>query len=136
MTGYRYVGFLTFQTSSNGDVYPHGDAYLPVGLMGNVFHQPVSNILTSEAHANATKIRMERAQTCRRCKFDGKCSQLDVVEAIPSERFYDGTGILQCSITKPMIQFMIDEIQRLPDAQALVNIYQHPENLVQQLVPA
>ena len=122
-----FLGEWALIINTNGDVYPHGDSYLPAGLIGNVFRQPLSKILTSEAHTNATKIRMERAETCRRCKFDRKCHQLPIVEAIPSERFYDETGELQCSITKPMIQFMVDEIQRSPNAQALLNFHQRQE---------
>lgn len=121
--------------NTNGDVYPHGDAYLPIGLMGNIFRQPIGNILASDAHANATKVRMERAETCRRCKFDRKCSQLSIAEAIPSERFYDEAGMLQCSIEQPMIQFMVDEIQRSPDAQALLNLYNNSKQSMPQLLP-
>ncbi|MBE9211901.1 radical SAM protein [Plectonema cf. radiosum LEGE 06105] len=121
--------------NTNGDVYPHGDAYVPIGLMGNLFHQPLSEILVSQAHTNATKVRMQRAETCRRCKFDRKCTQLSIAEAIPSERFYDEAGALQCLIDKPMIQFMVDEIQRSPDAQALLNLYQHQQQSIPQLLP-
>ncbi len=121
--------------NTNGDIYPHGDAYQPIGLMGNIFRQSISEILVSEAHTNATKVRMERAETCRRCKFDGKCVQLPIAEAIPSERFYDEAGVLQCSIAQPMIQFMVDEIQQSSDAQALLNLYQHPEQSMPQLLP-
>lgn len=121
--------------NTNGDVYPYGDAYQPIGLIGNIFRQSISEILISQAHVNITKVRMERAETCRRCKFDRKCSQLPIAEAIPSERFYDKAGVLQCSIAQPMIQFMVDEIQRWPDAQALLNLYQHQEQLIPQLLP-
>lgn len=121
--------------NTNGDVYPHGDAYQPIGLMGNLFRQPISEILVSQAHTNATKVRMERAETCRRCEFDRKCTQLPITEAIPSERFYDEAGVLQCSIAQPMIQFMVDEIQRSPDAQALLNLYQPQQQSIPQLLP-
>lgn len=121
--------------NTNGDVYPHGDAYLPIGLMGNIFHQTIGDILASDAHTNVTKVRMKRAETCRHCKFDRKCSQLDIAEAIPSERFYDNAGTLQCSITQPMIQFMVDEIKQSLDAQALLNLYQHSEQPIPQLLP-
>ncbi len=108
--------------NTNGDTYSHGDPYSAAGYMGNIFQQSLAEIFTSKAYANATKIRMERGETCRRCQFDRKCNQIDIVEAIPSERFYDEAGVMQCSVAKPMIQFMVDEIQRSPQTQALINL--------------
>ncbi|WP_427162373.1 radical SAM protein [Aliinostoc sp. HNIBRCY26] len=109
--------------NTNGDTYSHGDAYSPEGFMGNVFQQSLNEIFTSSAYANATKIRLERAATCRQCEFDQKCDQLHLVEAISSERSYDEVGKLQCMIAKPMIQFMVNEILRSPEAKALINVY-------------
>ena len=122
--------------NTNGDVYSHGDAYSSVGLMGNIFEQPIGEILTSEAHINVTKVRMKRAETCRRCEFDRKCDQLPIAEALPSERFYDEAGLMQCLIAKPMIQFMVNEIKQSVEARALLELYKHEDNLLPQIVTA
>lgn len=119
--------------NTNGDVYPHGDAYLPVGLIGNVFQQPIQEILHSEAHRHATQLRMQRAATCRRCKFDRMCSQIPMIESLPSERLYDELGQLQCPIAQPMIQFIVDEFQRNSDAQSLLRLYA-PREALQSLL--
>lgn len=119
--------------NTNGDAYPHGDAYLPVGLIGNVFQQPIQEILHSEAHRRATQLRMQRAETCRRCKFDRRCSQIPMIESLPSERAYDELGQLQCPIAQPMIQFIVDELQRSFDAQSLLRLYA-PQEALQSLL--
>jgi hypothetical protein len=33
---------------------------------------------------------------------------------------------LQCSIAKPMIEFMIDEIRHSPDTQSIFEVYKSP----------
>lgn len=132
----RFVHEWALIINTNGDVYAHGDSYLPEGWMGNVFKQSLAQILTSTAHTSATNLRMQRAETCRQCKFDQKCDQLAIVESIPSERSYSATGKLLCPVAQPMIQFMVDEIQRSPHAQALLNLYQNQESCLPQLVPA
>lgn len=97
--------------NTNGDVYNHGDAYLPEGLMGNVFKQSIQQIFASSAYARVNALRHQRSQTCRHCSFDRKCHQIPVVEALPSERLYDEKGHLLCSIAQPMIQYMRDHLQ-------------------------
>lgn len=109
--------------NTNGDVYSHGDSYLPQGWMGNVFKQPIGEILASEAYIRVAVLRLVRSQTCRRCPFDRKCNQLPMAEAMPSERAYDAVGDLQCPIARPMIEFMVDKIQHSPAANWLINSY-------------
>lgn len=121
-----YIHDWAWIVNTNGDVYPHGDAYLPEGLMGNIFQQTVSEIFQSLAFANVTNNRIQRGEVCRSCQFDRKCNQIAITEAIPSERVYDSAGILQCSIAKPMIEFMIDEIRNSPDCQSIFELYKSP----------
>ena len=107
--------------NTNGDLYNHGDAYLAEGLMGNIFCQSLQEIRKSVAYAKTINLRQNRLATCRRCSFNGYCNQLPVAEAIPTERMYDATQNLQCPIAKPMIQFMIQQIEQSVDAQLLLN---------------
>lgn len=109
--------------NTNGDIYSHGDAYQPEGLMGNVFSQPLAEIFASKSYQDTLKLRHQRLETCRSCKFDRQCNQLPIAEAIPSERTYDEMGNLQCQVAQPMIQFMVEQIQQSVDAQLLLQHY-------------
>jgi uncharacterized protein len=115
--------------NTNGDLYNHGDAYLPEGLMGNIFHQSLAEIRKSSDYQETIALRDNRLETCRRCPFDGYCNQLPIAEAIPSERAYDAQGKLQCSIAQPMIRYMIGQIEQSPDAQLLLNQVESPSSL-------
>ena len=107
----------------NGDVYNRGDAYLPEGYMGNLLNQKLEELLNSPEHQETVAIREKRMETCRRCQFDQKCHQIHIAEATDSARVYNNEGQLECTIAKPMIEFMIDEIQQSPEAQELLNMY-------------
>jgi uncharacterized protein len=109
--------------NTNGDIYSHGDAYQPEGLMGNVFSQPLAEIFTTKSYQDTLKLRHQRLETCHRCVFDRHCNQLPIAEAIPSERTYDDMGTLQCQVARPMIQFMVEQIQQSVDAQLLLQHY-------------
>ncbi len=104
----------------NGDIYNDGESYLPEGLMGNIFEQSLNEIFTSHQYQQICSLRKQRAATCRKCPFDLTCNQLPIVEACPSERFYNKTGELVCSIAKPMIEFMIREIEAVDTAKILL----------------
>ncbi|MEB3216540.1 MAG: hypothetical protein VKN72_09955 [Nostocales cyanobacterium 94392] len=52
------------------------------------------------------------------------------VKHCPSERTYSKTGELICAIAKPMIEFMIREIEAIDTAQLLLNSYTHISNPV------
>ncbi|AFZ47672.1 Radical SAM domain protein [Cyanobacterium stanieri PCC 7202] len=107
----------------NGDLYNYGEAYLPEGYMGNIFDNSLTDILNSPEH-NQTIIRREmRMETCRSCPFDQKCHQIPIAEMQGSDRTYDTQGNLQCTVAKPMIEFMIEQIQKSPQAQAILELY-------------
>jgi uncharacterized protein len=79
--------------NTNGDAYNYGDAYLPDGYWGNVFHSGVAEILAGPERRRTIEIRDARAVTCRQCPYDGACSRVPIVEAVPSERAYDAAAI-------------------------------------------
>lgn len=106
--------------NTNGDTYSNSDPYLSAGYMGNVFSRSLSDIFASEQYAAVTRERVARGRVCRACPYDRHCDQLTLVEAINSERAYDAAGNLTCSIAKPLIDFMIEEIQRHPTAADLL----------------
>ena len=96
--------------NTNGDAYNHSEAYAAEGLLGNIFEQPLGGILNSEERKRTLSIRAERARTCEACPYDGCCSRIPIVEALPSERAYDAANALQCLVARPMIEFLVDRI--------------------------
>jgi len=62
-------------------------------------------------------------ETCRRCQFDQKCDQIPIAESQKSDRTYNQKGELECTIAKPMIQFIIQQIKQSPQAQLLLKSY-------------
>ncbi|MEA5593511.1 radical SAM protein [Rivularia sp. UHCC 0363] len=112
----------------NGDIYNDGEAYLPEGLMGNIFRQSLTEIFASPEYQQVCHIRMQRTLTCRKCPFDLTCNQLPIAEACPSERIYSETGELICAIAKPTIEFMIREIEAVDAAKLLLKSYTHLSN--------
>ncbi|AFZ46731.1 Radical SAM domain protein [Cyanobacterium stanieri PCC 7202] len=124
--------------NTNGDTYDHGDAYSPEGFMGNIFKQPLSEIRKAPEYQNTVAIRQSRLETCHSCSFYGHCNQLPIAEAISSERVYDENGKLECTIAKPMIQFMINEIEQSDSGKLLLNSLDitHDSSLENQMIPS
>jgi uncharacterized protein len=106
--------------NTNGDTYNHAEAYLPEGLMGNIFRDSLSSIMHGEARRRLNALRLDRARTCEACPHGRSCSRLPVVEAVASERTYDTDGQLTCTIARPMIDFMLEQIRHHPQAMAMI----------------
>lgn len=106
--------------NTNGDAYNHAEAYAPEGLMGNIFGDSLGDILSSEGRKRSLRIRAERARTCEACVYGRCCSRLPIIEALPSERTYDSNHALECRIARPMIDFMIEQINRNAAATAVI----------------
>jgi uncharacterized protein len=113
--------------NTNGDTYSHGDAYTPTGYMGNVFRQTLDEIFAGPQYAAVTAARTERARVCSQCPYVRHCDQLSLVEAIASERGHDVHGNPTCSIARPMIAFIIEEMQRSASAMNLVGLHARPQ---------
>ena len=109
--------------NTNGDTYSHGDAYSPAGYMGNVFRQTLDEIFAGPQYAAVTAVRSERARLCGNCSYSRHCDQLSVVEAIASERGSDAQGNPVCSIARPMIQFIVEEMRRSSSAMTLLELH-------------
>jgi uncharacterized protein len=109
--------------NTNGDTYSNGDTYQLAGYMGNVFRQTLDDVFASSQYAGATAARMERARVCETCPYYRYCDQLSLIEAIDSERAYDVQGNLVCSIARPMIQFIVEEMRRSSSARELLQFH-------------
>ena len=112
-------GDWAYIVNTNGDTYSHAEAYSPAGWMGNIFRQPLLEIIRSPAHEKSLIPRLERAQVCRACRFGSVCSRVPLIEALPSERAFAADGSLQCPIALPMIDFFRERLCADTDATAL-----------------
>lgn len=102
---------------TRGDAYTHSEAYDASHRLGNVFRQPVAEIMESAARHRLLRLRAERAKTCGRCDFGRSCSGLPVIEAVPSEREYDRGRRLRCTVAQPTIAYLAKRISDLPSAR-------------------
>jgi len=107
--------------NTNGDTYSDGDTYSAEGLIGNVYERPFLEIYRSERRKKVCEVREARAQACRLCPYDQRCSQMPIAEAKPSERLLDGQGRLICTIARPMIDFYLDLLRTSPQAQKVIS---------------
>lgn len=105
---------------TNGDVYNHGEAYLPNSQMGNVFRDSFDAIMRSEGRRRALAVRRQRQRVCEFCDFARSCTRVPMIEAVPSERGENG-GSLNCTVAKPMIDFFIGLVSQTPGAMALID---------------
>lgn len=106
--------------NTNGDAYNHAEAYSPEGLIGNVYEDTLSEIMNGDARHRVTELRLARAAVCDDCPHGQSCSRLPIVEALPSERSFTPEGRLECTIARPMIDFMLREIEGADVARKLV----------------
>jgi uncharacterized protein len=113
-------GDWAYIVNTNGDTYSHAEAYSPAGWMGNIFRQPMLDILRSPAHKKSLAPRVQRAQVCRACRFGASCSRIPLIEALPSERAFAADGTLRCPIALPMIDFFRDQLRSNTDMASLV----------------
>jgi uncharacterized protein len=77
--------------------------------------------MRGEARWRLNALRLERAMTCEACVYGRSCSRLPIIEALPSERTFDHEGRLECAIARPMIDFMVEQIEGNADALELIN---------------
>jgi uncharacterized protein len=113
-------GDWAYIINTNGDAYSNGEAYSPAGWMGNIFRQPLLDILRSPAHAESLAPRLERAQVCSACRHGSFCSRVSLIEALPSERAFSADGRLRCPLALPMIDFFCERLRANPDAARLL----------------
>ena len=92
---------------TNGEVYSHGDAYLPGFSFGNAFQQRYESLMQSGSRQHSIEARTQRGQPCMACDFRDQCSRLPLTEALPSERIRNTDGALKCLIARPMNTFFV-----------------------------
>lgn len=103
---------------TSGEVYSHGDAYLPGFSFGNAFAQDYDELMSSATRQHSIAVRNARGETCQGCDYNNSCPRLPVIEALPSERLHSSQGVLACSIAQPMTSFFKQLIQTLSQASS------------------
>ena len=98
---------------THGEVYSHGDAYLPGFSFGNAFAQDYGELMSSAARQHSVIVRSTRGETCKGCGYQNSCPRLPVVEALPSERQSSDDGRLHCNVAQPMTAFFEDLVRAL-----------------------
>jgi uncharacterized protein len=114
------VADWAYIVNTNGDTYSHAEAYSPAGWMGNIFKQPMVEILRSPARQASLAPRLERARVCAACRYGRDCSRIPLIESLPSERAFADDGALQCPIALPMIDFFRDRLSRDPSIASMI----------------
>jgi uncharacterized protein len=115
------AGDWAYIVNTNGDVFSNADAYTTTGWMGNVFRQPMLDILHSPEHERSLVPRLERAKVCETCRHGTACSRLPLIEAVASERAAGADGRLQCPIALPMIDFFRERLIANPEAMSMIS---------------
>lgn len=128
------AGDWAYIVNTNGDAYSHAEAYSEAGWMGNIFRQPLVEILASPAHRRTLVPRLARAGVCTSCRFGSFCSRVPLVESLPSERAYESDGSLRCPIALPMIDFFREQL--LADADSAALVYEARSKISAESAPA
>jgi uncharacterized protein len=115
------AGDWAYIINTNGDTYSNAEAYSPAGWMGNIFKQPLLDMIGSDAHAKSLEPRLRRARVCEACTFCSACTRVPLIESLPSERAFGADGGLQCPIALPMIEFFRQQLLADTDAAALIS---------------
>ncbi|WP_454798682.1 radical SAM protein [Novosphingobium lindaniclasticum] len=99
-----------FLVDTNGELYSYGNAYESEFAHGNVFRQPMDEILRSSGHARAIETAEARMNSvCTSCRFLGSCSGYPMAEeAALQERRGAPLG---CNIDRPMLEYIERRLQ-------------------------
>ncbi len=95
---------------TDGALFSNADAYDRHHCYGNLFHQPLTELRSSDGYQRAVLAANDRmARTCAQCRFHGACSGYFMGEATPEQRYVDERGHLRCGVAQP-VQSYIAEI--------------------------
>ena len=98
----------------DGDIYSYGDAYTPVGRLGNVMQDELATLMSQARRAQSIASRRARAGTCEGCEFGRHCNRIPVIESHASDRFATASGSGDCRVAKRVIAAIRDDLAREP----------------------
>lgn len=100
-----------FIINTNGDVYSTDEVYEENSCFGNIFQQPLSELVNSNAFAaTASRAREKMQATCYSCEFFGACIGYEIAESTVEQMHTDAQGNLVCGVIKPMIAYIKDRL--------------------------
>lgn len=104
--------------NTNGETWGVSDTYDPVYRYGNIFREPLDNILDSHGRRRAIEEANARiAAHCTDCPYLGYCPGFFVAEATPQQRcILDQTG---CPV-RALIAHIVDRLQQTGLAETLM----------------
>jgi uncharacterized protein len=98
----RSIGEWALLVNTDGSLYHRPDAYNPDLALGNVFHQTMRNILSSDAYAESLGRDGRLTQRfCNGCDFLGPCNTIPIFE---SPRTVIGKA--RCGIAYPLYRYV------------------------------
>ena len=102
---------VVYIVDTDGGLFSNADAYDPSFCQGNIFSQPIAEILASEAYGRAVLAAKERIRaTCATCHFHGACSGYIMGEATPEQRWRDKDGRLRCGVARPIQDYIVERL--------------------------
>jgi uncharacterized protein len=103
----RQSGEWALLVNTNGDLYQRIDAYDRQRSLGNLFVQPIDEILASENYdASLRRDDTIWRRYCRGCKFEGPCPSIDVFDS-PREDH----GTKRCGIAYALYQHILKYVE-------------------------
>jgi uncharacterized protein len=92
----------TLLVNTNGDCFAYGDPYGdPEWCYGNIFREPLGQILSSPAHERSVLESEKRmARNCADCRYFGGCDGYPIAEDVTNCREEDEAGIRVCVLER------------------------------------
>jgi uncharacterized protein len=110
--------------NTDGELYQVADAYDTTRSLGNIFAQPLSEILKSTAYRDSiARERKLRENVCGSCRFRGPCSTLPLFES-PRKNW---TGE-RCPITYDMQTFVAAHLQKRDFGERQIDSFRRRAN--------
>ncbi len=97
----------------NGDLYSYAETYEPGFCHGNLFEQPLQQLVASAGHLRAVEAAERRmGALCRQCRFFGSCDGYPVAEAAGRHR--EGYGETpSCRVEKGIHEYLERRLKEL-----------------------
>jgi radical SAM protein with 4Fe4S-binding SPASM domain len=111
----KQSGEWALLVNTDGEVFQRMDAYDTQRSLGNVFRQPIEQIIASEKYQ--TSLDRDDAiwrRYCRGCKFQGPCPSIDVFD---SPR--DDHGNRRCELAYPLHMHILNSFRGRTGPRAL-----------------
>jgi uncharacterized protein len=101
---------VVYIVNTDGSLYSVADPPDSALCHGNLFSSSLDDLKQSAGYLRAVAAAHGRmSDCCTDCMYHGVCSGYFMAEATPEQRYYDETGRLNCSVVRP-VQEYIEEV--------------------------